>query len=175
MKKIVLLLVVICATVTANAQFYAGGSLGFWRNSTDNVNSAKLVPEVGYTLNDNWAIGVELGYAHLKSGDAKMNSYTIAPYARYSYFNKGIVSLFVDGGFSVNSSKIKDGDDETGFSIGCKPGVAIKLSDKFSLVSKFGFLGYADEFQLAGNTFSKKKEFGFDFSNNLTFGFFVNF
>lgn len=156
-------LFVVCAAVTANAQVYAGGSLGFWDNDDTNKTSFRFVPEVGYNLNDSWALGMELGYSSKVYGDSKVLH--VSPYARYSYFNQGMVSLFVDGGFSY--STIKDGDD--GFNIGLKPGLAIKLTDKFSLVSKFGFVGYSDDYAFMGNGF------GLDLTNNITFGFFVNF
>ncbi|NDV65990.1 outer membrane beta-barrel protein [Bacteroides sp. 224] len=165
MKKIVMFLFVVCAAVAANAQVYAGGSLGFWDNDDADKTSFRIVPEVGYTLDDKWALGIELGYDHSKVAGIKKDIYFVAPYARYSYFNKGIVSLFVDGGFGF--STVKDGED--GFNIGLKPGLAIKLTDKFSLVSKFGFVGYSDDYEFMENGF------GLDLTNNITFGFFVNF
>lgn len=169
MKKIVLLFFVVCAAMTVNAQVYVGGSLGFWDNDDLDYTSYKIVPEIGYTLNDNWALGMELGYTHEELGENEREVFHVAPYARYSYLNSGIVSLFVDGGFGF--STIKDGDN--GFEIGLKPGIALKLTDRFSLVSKFGFLGYRKDY--AGSELGGGKEFGFDLTNSLSLGFFVNF
>ena len=52
-----------------------------------------------------------------------------------------------------------------------KPGLAIKLTDHFSLVTKYGFLGYRDDYMLgAGNGY------GFNFSSeDLSIGFHYTF
>ena len=58
--------------MTASAQIYVGGQIGF---STSSVNadtegsssisgtSFKILPEVGYKLNDKWAVGIQVGYS----------------------------------------------------------------------------------------------------------------
>lgn len=38
MKKIVMLLFVVCAAMTASAQVYMGGTAGFWRNDKDDAD-----------------------------------------------------------------------------------------------------------------------------------------
>ena len=177
MKKIVLLLFVVCAAISVNAQVYVGGTAGFWRNNDDDskVTAYSVLPEVGYELNDKWAVGAEFGYAHIKVGDnSKRNVFGIAPYARYTYCETGIVRLFLDGSLGVSSYKIGDADRETGFEVGLRPGIALKLTDKFSLIAKVGFVGYRDDYGFANAGFDSG--FGLGLSgDDLQFGFQVKF
>lgn len=71
----------------------------------------------------------------------------------------------------VSTQKYKGGDSTAGFELGVKPGLAIKLTDHFSLVTKYGFLGYRDDYMLgAGNGY------GFNFSSeDLSIGFHYTF
>lgn len=182
MKKIILSLMVMFAAVSANAQVYVGGSLawthdeGFELLTNDDAaesNSFVFAPEIGYNITEKWAVGIELAYQHIKeSGDdwkVKANAFAFAPYVRYAYFNKGIVRLFLDGGFGISTYKIKDyGDRENGFEVGIKPGVAIKATEHLSFEAKYGFLGYRDQYSLAGN---KASVSGLDFNpNSLSIG-----
>lgn len=181
MKKIVLLMFVVCAALTANAQVYVGGSVGFWHNDDADATSYKIIPEIGYNLSDKWALGMEIGYYHAEDGIfngeimPETNFFSVAPYARFIYYENGIVRLFLDGGFGFGTYKIKDlGDSENGFEIGIKPGIAVKLNDRFSLISKIGFLGYRDEYITAN--LQGGNGFGLDFSPaNISFGVQVNF
>ena len=67
MKKILLLAVVMFASLNASAQFYAGGSIGFGSvkpvGGGDSEFVFKILPEVGYQINDQWAAGAVLGYS----------------------------------------------------------------------------------------------------------------
>ena len=171
MKKLVLLLFVACVTVSANAQFYVGGSTSLWLGS-DNT-TVSLLPEVGYVMNDKWSFGTEIGFRHTGNDfyNYKENSVIVGPYARYTYFKKGIVGLFVDGGLDYAFIKVKDADNSThGVRFGLKPGVALSLTDRLSVVAKFGFLGFDHDYNEAGNNG------GFAFSgNDLSLGFYVSF
>ena len=61
-------------------------------------------------------------------------------------------------------------DAVNGFEIGFKPGIAIKLNDKFSVLAKCGFLGYRDDYMNAGSGY------GFNLkSEDLSFGFHYEF
>lgn len=178
MKKIILLLFVACATISVNAQVYVGGTAGFWRSDKDDseVTAFTISPEIGYNLSEKWAIGAELGYEYAKVEGLKNDILFINPYARYTYCETGIVRLFLDGGFGIASGKVNGGDSETGFEIGIKPGVAIKLNDKFSLITKIGFLGYRDDYGTDGGYYETTNGFGFNLSGtDLRLGFQFNF
>ena len=171
MKKIVVFLFVAMATLMVNAQdIYVGGSLGLWHNHDADATSFTLTLEVGYNLNDNWALGVTLAYAHGEVNSACVNKFGLAPYARYSFYQNKVVRLFVDGGFGFSTSKVKHHDAVNGFEIGVKPGIAIKLNKSFSLIAKCGFLGYRDDYMVGDNGYG----FGFT-SEDLSFGFHYEF
>jgi len=180
MKKIMMTLVAIAMATTMNAQWYVGGSVGFGSAKVgggDSESTYKILPEVGYSFNDKWSVGVALGY---QKGAASFGNYnftqgtqeifSVNPYARYTFFNADRLSIFCDGGIGFASIK----DTGTGFQVGLRPGLAFKASDKISLVAHIGFVGF--------ETFSPKG--GGDSSNafglNLdgvasSFGIYYNF
>ena len=133
------------------------------------TTTIKLLPEIGYELDENWSIGTVVGYQYSKTGDLKTNTFTIAPYARYSFLQSDLIKLFVDGGFGFSTAKVKGSDAANSWNIGLKPGLAIKLSDRFCLVAKYGFLGYSQDETPMG---TKTKNFGLDLdTDELSFGF----
>ena len=184
MKKIFAVALVAMMTMTVNAQVYVGGGVGFQTTSQDGNSETffKLVPEIGYNLDENWALGIAVGYGEhkttLKSGNlkttAKVKAFEIAPYARYTFAKFDKVNLFVDGTVDYLHTD-NAGDKNNTFSIGLKPGVAVNLNDKLSFVAHAGFLGYQnskDDYEgaKAANTF------GFDLDgSNLSFGVYYNF
>ena len=142
-----------------------------WHNNDADVTSFMIAPEVGYELNKNWSIGATLYFKHSKKEvkddlNVTWNGFAFAPYARYTFLNSKVVSLFVDGGLGVSSQKYKGQDSEAGFEIGVKPGIAIKLGNHLSFVTKYGFLGYRDDYMFG--------ETGYGFgasSEDLSIGF----
>jgi hypothetical protein len=173
MRKIILLLFAVCATMSVSAQVYVGGTAGFWRNDNNKETIFALAPEIGYNLNEKWAVGAELGYGYAKVQSGKLNNLFISPYARYTYCETGIVRLFLDGCLGIASTKVDNSDRKAGFEIGIKPGVAIKLTDKFSLITKVGFLGYRDDYATSPDDI---QGFGLALSGaDLKFGFQINF
>lgn len=174
MKKIGMLLFVLVAALAVKAQVYVGGNVSLWHADENDNTSFVLAPEVGYEFNEQWAVGAQLLFNHnkLKVGEHKIksNGFAFAPYARFSFFENKIIRCFVDGGIGVSTYKIKDGDNESGFELGLKPGIAIKLTDHFSLITKYGFLGYRDDYLLGDNGY------GFAFSSeDLSIGFHYTF
>lgn len=166
--------------MSMNAQVYLGGSVGinFW-NSQKNAGDIsettfKILPEIGYNINDKWAIGTVIGYESDKVNGVQgmsESAFTFNPYARFTFLKSGKVSLFVDGGVDYTTASDADW---TEFAVGLKPGIAVSLTDKISFVSHIGFLGY-DEFNPDGDDNNTSK-FGFDLSGaNLLFGLYYNF
>lgn len=128
-----------------------------WRNNDVDKTSFSITPDVGYNLSEKWAVGVELAYAHNGYDGDKLNSnaFALAPYARYSFYENKIVRLFLDMGFGFSTYKAKHADSVNGFEIGVKPGLAVKLNDNFSFITKVGFAGYRDDYyrNMNGNGF----------------------
>jgi hypothetical protein len=154
MKKIFALLAVaagmLFAAQTASAQLYFGGSVGFVSetltvpvqgqpNQVFNGSAVKVLPEVGFRINDLIAVGGTIGYsvgdAYFGSLDQNnplmYNLYTnamannladarngqrvtnvrVAPYARFFLYNGRRFSLFVEAlvGFGSTTTENKNG------------------------------------------------------------------
>ena len=180
MKKLFSLIAVAFVAMSVNAQVYVGGSLGIdaWssqKNAGDRSETTfTILPEVGYNLNDEWAVGTVIGYVSDKwnhINGISESAFTFNPYARYTYLKAGKVSLFVDGGVDFTTASKADWNE---LAIGLKPGLAVSLSDNISFVSHLGFIGY-DVLNPDGDDNNTSK-FGLDLSgNNLTFGLYFNF
>lgn len=184
MKKIMMTLAAVCVAATMSAQVYVGGGVGFQTTSQgDYTNTViKLVPEIGYNLDENWAVGIALAYGHTKNSvevsgvetSVKTDVFGINPYARYTFAKFDKINLFVDGGLEYVHTKSGDDKNNT-FSIGFKPGVAVNLNEKLSFVAHVGFLGYQNskddvDGAKAANTFG----FNLD-GSDLSFGLYYNF
>lgn len=144
MKKVILSLVIAVIALSANAQIYLGGSFGITHDGESKLTNFIIAPEVGYNFNEKWAIATEIGFSHYNLDETSSNIFFIAPYARYSFFEKNIFRLFIDGGLGFSTAT----GEVNGFQIGFKPGIAIKASEHFSFVAKYGFLGYRDQYLL---------------------------
>lgn len=181
MKRSLFAAALLLASIAASAQLYVGGTVGLNRNTSDNVTEFMITPEIGYNYNSTWSFGAGFGYSYRYDSGIKSNVFEVSPYARYTYFrsSKNLVSLFVDGGVDLGIGKVsyKHADSKTAviFGIGFKPGVSFNITDNFSLVAHFGFLGYYGgnhAAQDAGNP----ERFGFDFSTrSLDLGFYYTF
>ncbi|MDR3286029.1 MAG: porin family protein [Prevotellaceae bacterium] len=178
MRKILMIAVVaFLGIVTATAQDYkwfVGGELGFWSGKEDGLKTTTygIAPEIGYNVSDKFAVAISAGYQSFseKYGNYKSSyeGFIINPYVRYTFLKSGIVSAFVDGGATFGLS------DFDGFEIGLKPGVAIALTERFSVVAHIGFLGYNDGKGIGNSELGKG--FGLDFSGyQASFGFYYSF
>lgn len=173
-------MVILFTTIAANAQdLFIGGTVNFWDNSDAKHTTFGITPEIGYNLSDSWALGIQLGYDYNKVDESKVNVLGVAPYARYSFLTAGPVKLFLDGGFEYDTAKIKGADSYNAWNIGIKPGVAISLNEKFSLVAHIGFLGYQDvddELSTVFSALGSEKGWGLKMNGyNMSFGFYYNF
>ena len=181
MKKIILSAIVAVCAISANAQIWAGGSLGF--NVEDHKRWAEtqtdftIAPEIGYSLNEKWdvAAALKFGIRNNEDGikDNNTTTFEIQPYARYTFAEAGIAKFFVDGYVGFGSEKPKGHDAATTFKIGVRPGVKVALSDDICLVSTLGNLGYKStkDIPLVGDV----NEFGFNLDNTINFGIYFNF
>lgn len=178
MKKFFVIMAMAVMAVSANAQVYVGGGVGLASISVsggDDVTAFKLLPEVGYNFNQDWAAGVAFGWAGINKGGEK--AFSVNPYARYTFVHTDLVNVFIDGGVTYeheygNNSYGKIDNDN--LSIGFKPGVALNLSKNLSFVAHFGFLGWEQEKD--NNTKTKTNKWGVNIDgNNIQFGLYLNF
>lgn len=191
MRKLIFTLVIaLGAFFSVNAQevgqMWVGGTVGLWSSKVkgaDNELSFKVLPEFGYVISDNVGIGISLGGGHTyggelnfkdgQSGGRAANYYRVNPFVRYAFLKGDMGSLFFDGGVGYEHWKVCNGGPKTNrLDVGFKPGVALNVSDKVSLIGKFGFLGY--KYDKQGDV--KRNSFGFDFDmNNIELGMNLKF
>lgn len=179
MKKLLFMAVMALMAVCASAEnWYTGGQVTFGRttSSSSGVKSTQftILPEIGYNLTSKVAIGSVLGVSYRKAGSQEKTVVQVNPYIRYTYLTAGKVNLFVDGGVDLGMGRAS-GHFAMQYGIGLRPGVALNLNQKFSLVAHVGFLGYQ-----GGNRPAKRngapENWGLDLnSNNLMFGFYYHF
>lgn len=175
MKKILFTLVFVATAIVASAQIYVGGNIGYWNNNNSDVKTFKIAPEFGFNLDEKISIGSTIEYSFSDYG-SKMHGFGINPYARYTIYKTGIVSIFTDAGINFTYYKVQDGDSGTTWGLGIKPGISIALNEKFSIVTHLGFLGYrnADE-DIPEEVLPVEPGFGFDLNGNtLEFGIYYS-
>jgi len=178
MKKILLTFVAAFVAVSVSAQLYVGGSLGLASTKIgegDAKTTYKILPEVGYNLNESLAFGAVLGWGKGNpvsiENTAGMDSYfTVNPYVRYTFMNYRFVNVFVDGG--VGYTHYNDADASL-VNIGLAPGVSINLNEHLSFETHVGFLGWK---HVEPKTGKGSDAFGLAVDgNNITFGLYYNF
>lgn len=180
MKKFLTFAAAVLMSLSAFASdIYVGGSVGVLHNSTTDVTTANILPEIGYNLSDKAAIATAIGYSYVGNDGVHNHSFVFDPYVRYTFYKKGMVSLFVDGGvdFSAGATHYEHGGDTDAsitVGIGFKPGIAVNLNDSFSVVAHTGLLGYTygNDAAKAGGRFTGG---GLDLTNAISFGLYYNF
>ena len=170
MKKIIAAVGVAMCSLTANAQFWVGGNVGFSRfeNSSELETESESAeskpvklyfgPKIGYSFNDKWAVALSLSYSHGKNENkatsddyiskSNQNYFDITPFVRYSFAKSGIYSKSeFDYGYNSDidyERRYPYSNRETNmFNVGLRPGMQIDLSDHVALELNLGFFGYS--------------------------------
>ncbi len=196
MKKILMTIAAAFVATTMSAQIYVGGSLGlgFENKLVDTTDGSEatgmtfqIKPEIGYTLDENSALGIVIGFGTTNNGNFQYEgtamdpgnkmeesamTFSLAPYYRYNFLKVSNVSVFVDGQFNFDYTK-QDEWNNTKMGLGLVPGVAVNLNDKFSVVAKMGFIGWQ---QSKDKDKDAKSTFGLDVNSlgGLQFGLYYN-
>jgi hypothetical protein len=157
MKKVVLIMcVAVSSMLSANAQFYLGGSLnlGSTVNKPENgdkttVSTLTLNPELGYTVIQDLELGGSLLISnHEDAQDCKSTEWSISPYARYSFVEFGKFSVWGQAGLLLGGSsyeRIEGGGNKVDYStselgLNIVPVLKYSLSNHFDLISRLNFL-----------------------------------
>ena len=101
-------LVAAVIAVSASAQVYIGGNAGIASTKIgdqDSKTTYKVLPEIGYKINQDWAIGTVIGWGKgdpvtIEDADKCVGTFEVAPYVRYTAVRTKMVDFFIDGGFS---------------------------------------------------------------------------
>lgn len=179
MKKLLVLAFAAFASISASAQFYFGGELGFSRNATDNVTTVTIAPEVGYNFNETWAFGGVLDYDYRYHNGTDLNIFEISPYARYKYAKLADDKLqfFCDGSVGFGVQKYTGADAGFVYHIGFRPGVSFALNNHWSLVAHLGQLGWEGATDKAASEYGRKNQFTWNIFkwSDLKLGFYYSF
>lgn len=134
------------------ARFFFGGEVSYWNDIKDKVLALNIAPEFGYLFNDDWGLGLLLGYKYKSKTaltDPTSMKFSISPFVRYYYFHNGPFNLYFDAGFGFNTGKIKINNvSETtnGFEVGVRPGACVDLTEGLCLCMRMGFFGYRKDY-----------------------------
>lgn len=185
MKKIILSALVAASALTANAQVFVGGALGFNSNKfcdgAESTTAFTLAPTIGYNINENWAVLAEISFNSTNNAgafdpelagmkmDKSASTLGLGVYGRYTFAKTGIASFFVDGGVSMTSM---NNDRGAIFSVGLRPGIKLSASEKVDLVATIGALRY----QFANEKAGKGNDLYLGVDNtNIALGVYYNF
>lgn len=154
MKKILLLCFVALMAVTANAQYYVGGTLGAEYDKvktgghSSDLTTLKLVPEFGYQIDKVISIGATFGLGYADDDDNELTQYEISPYIRATFAQAKSVKFFVEGALFLNHSKYEfDGDDDDAFSYNTwgasvRPGFMVNVANNVNIIGRATMLQY---------------------------------
>lgn len=159
MKKLFIAVVAAFIGFSANAQLYVGGNIGLTSNADAKTTSFSLLPEVGYSLDDNMSFGAVVGFtSYAKKDNYTDTNFILQPYFRYTFLELGPVKVFADAQLQLDfwNNKIYLTDNTTNttsgtnFGIGIAPGIAIPVSDNLSFVAHLGQFGYYNNTLMLG-------------------------
>ncbi len=133
--------------------FFVGGSLQYWNDQTNNIQTFAFLPEAGYLLSEKWGIGARLGYSNaqveIAGIEGKAHTFVISPFARWYYFRPEPFNLYLDMGLGWNiirTSALELSETQKGFEVGIRPGACIDLTKGLCLCLRLGFIGYRKNF-----------------------------
>lgn len=184
MKKVILTAIVAVASLSASAQVWIGGDLGFGfqkrgQDGAKTESTVKIAPEIGYMINDNFGVYADINfttesnkYEEEEYAEKAATSFGFDVAARYIFAKTGIASFFVDGGFGIDFYNNNGGSV---FDIKVQPGVKFDASEKVSIVAKLGGIRFASANKKAQENFPKTA-FGLNVANtDLSLGVYYNF
>lgn len=190
MKKVLFAIAALATSLTASAQLWVSGSLGFGSQSSwgydDSMSSWEFKPAIGYALDDALEVGLELGISGENYGKdtwcGEQNSikFSIAPFARYTFLSEGDFSMFLQGKvkYSYDKTKYVSSDTEAkgwDFGVYIQPGIKYALTDNFSMVATLGGLSYTHNDPEKATKGTEQNYFAFQLYTGLSFGLVYSF
>jgi len=166
------------------ADVFVSGSVSFGsltdNNNNTNSNQFTFSPKIGYFVDDNIAIGLDLGYRSNKNErrvpltnaiiKAKETILSAGAFARYYIAPENQFSLFGELGIGYSSRQFEEGIIEdpkrNGFYLGFSPGVNYFVSHHFALEASVGLLRYDTvKFDVDNSESVNTFNIGLDFTN----------
>lgn len=167
MKKLLLSIAVLSGLAfttqaqTEKGNFILGGSVGFNTSKVDGASKSdvdfNVVPNIGYFLNDNIAIGTGVGYKYNKEiGHQQTEAFVVAPFGRY-YVNLSDQFKFY-GQLSVpmefGTAKLVNANGDTGAKLGTTTNIGVNVAPGFAF---FPTKRIGIEFSVAGLSYDNKQ------------------
>ena len=122
MKKILISLAAFALAVTAKAQVWIGGEVGFTTNHTNGSDHSaielNIAPDIGYSLSGNFSVAFAIGYSPTSNVDgskygmtgmtlSNVNAFSINPYTCYTFVKAGNFAFFVISGLKFKSLTLR--------------------------------------------------------------------
>lgn len=147
----------------SETRYYVGGSLGFSTAKVDNSASAtslSIAPDFGMQLNDRWMCGLAFSYGNQSASsaqldeiekyltsstwyDAKVQNFSVAPYACYRCYHVGPIGCWLEGYVYFGQSSVKDSFTSNEVSVGIQPLLMCDVTDHICLFSAINVLSLA--------------------------------
>lgn len=167
--------------ITANAQFYVGGTLGaaydkvkVKGNSSTSTTSFVLSPDFGYSFDKNISVGATLGLGYSDNDDNELTKYEISPYIRATFAQAKSVKFFVEGALFLNHSKYSfDGDNDFSYNTwgaAVRPGFMVNVTNNVNIIGRATLLQYSK----AEKNDIDIKSWSIGIPNQFTIGILVN-
>ena len=149
----------VAPVVAAEKNMWIGGSLGYEKTAPKDGDSEitwSIAPEFGYSLDENWDIGIDLAYASyegpavnykkLTIGNDKVTAIQIAPFARYKIFSIGSFDILAKGTIFFESAKADNLDASIDtYGVYIAPVVTYSINETWSIGATLNFaeIGYS--------------------------------
>lgn len=160
---------------------FVSGAVGFSSQESGAVESStfKIMPQVGFFVNENIALGAHLGYQNATAETAgvdteDINTISVGVFGRYYFLPTHKFSIF--GQLGVDYLSMENDLTNTnadGFGVALAPGISYFLSNHFALEATFGILEYQSVSPDGGES-TDAFNFGVD-SDNIKLGIVYKF
>jgi len=178
MKKLFLALLAAASITSASAQSQSillYGNLSVSSQTQDNVTTSNwnIAPGIGYQLNNNWTLGVNLAYGSSKDNSGTtVSTWSAGPFARYTHAMGSMFYCFgqADLGFGGASSSGTSLESSVGIMVW--PAIGMNVGKGYALNFSLGGIGYSS---MTPNGGTAQTQFTLNFGQTMMIGLSKNF
>jgi opacity protein-like surface antigen len=124
---------------------FVTGVVGFTSTSGGEADesSFEIMPQLGYFVTENIAIGARVGFNSTKMDDVSRSGFGVGAFGRYYFTPASKFSLFGELAVDYDSREVSDDVSLNTFGAGLGLGLNYFVSKNFSLEAGIGVLGFA--------------------------------